>query len=138
MRTLYVDTGAFLAIVLRRDAAHERVSDHFRQIRADRDRLITSDAAIGETFTRLRYAAGVKAVRKFRSILNEAMALGALEVRNGTEALRKAALDLMVDYEQTPLAYADCVGAVVARQARADAVFGLDNDFRILGFAVEP
>lgn len=44
----------------------------------------------------------------------------------------------MERYEGLALSYADAVGAVVARRVRADAVFALDNNFRIMGFTVEP
>jgi predicted nucleic acid-binding protein len=36
------------------------------------------------------------------------------------------------------LSFTDCVGAVTATEGRAAAVFGLDNDFRVLGFTLEP
>jgi hypothetical protein len=36
------------------------------------------------------------------------------------------------------LSFTDCVGAVTAAEGRAAAVFGLDNDFRALGFSLEP
>ena len=41
-------------------------------------------------------------------------------------------------YRDLTLSYADAAGAVRAREARAAAVFGLNDDFRALGFAVEP
>lgn len=44
----------------------------------------------------------------------------------------------MATYADLRLSYADCVGAVVAKEARAAAVFGLDHDFRVLGFNLEP
>ena len=36
------------------------------------------------------------------------------------------------------LSFTDCVGAVTAAEGRAAAVFGLDHDFRVLGFTLEP
>ncbi len=36
------------------------------------------------------------------------------------------------------LSYADGIGAAIAEERRVDAVFGLDNDFRVMGFALEP
>lgn len=48
------------------------------------------------------------------------------------------AWQLMEQYADRALSFADCVGAVTARDGRADAVFGLDADFSILGFALEP
>jgi hypothetical protein len=35
------------------------------------------------------------------------------------------------------LSFTDCVGAVTARDASADTVFGLDRDLAMLGFAPE-
>jgi hypothetical protein len=44
----------------------------------------------------------------------------------------------MAGYADLRLSYADCVGGVVARAVRAEVVFGLDDDLRVLGFALEP
>jgi len=44
----------------------------------------------------------------------------------------------MQQYGDLRLSFTDCVGAVTAREARAEAVFGLDVDFTVLGFALEP
>jgi hypothetical protein len=76
---------------------------------------VTSNIVLAETATRLRYDAEFEAALQFRRLIEEAVAVGALSVR-----------------------YSDCVGAVAAREARAAAVFGLDTDFSLLGFALEP
>jgi predicted nucleic acid-binding protein len=49
-----------------------------------------------------------------------------------------AALEVMARFPHLRPSYADAVGAAVAREVRAAAVFGLDDDFRQLGFALEP
>jgi predicted nucleic acid-binding protein len=51
---------------------------------------------------------------------------------------RSQALDLMGQYADLRLSYADCVGAVVARETNATTILSLDNDFSVLGFTVEP
>ena len=48
------------------------------------------------------------------------------------------AWDVMEQHGDRSLSFADCVGAVTAREARAAAVFGLDAAFSVLGFALEP
>ena len=138
MRKLYVDSGAFIALVWRRDRAHDRVRDHFLRSRAARDLLVTSDPVIGETVTRLRYDAGLRAALTFRRILDEAMGSGSLVVRDTERRLRVAAFEVMARFPDLTLSYADCVGAAVAREIEAQAIFGLDHDFRIMGFALEP
>jgi predicted nucleic acid-binding protein len=44
----------------------------------------------------------------------------------------------MAKFSERSLSFVDCVGAVTAREGRAAAVFGLDADFSVLGFALEP
>ena len=138
MRTVYVDTGAFIALLWSRDQHHQAVSARYAQLRAERARLITSDPVIGETTTRLRYDAGLQAAETFGAVVREATDAGALFIRESGADLRARAYEVMARYDSLQLSYADCVGAAVALEHRAEAVFGLDNDFRIMGFALEP
>lgn len=137
-RLLYVDTGAFIALVYARDRAHAQVTTHLRAIAAAGDRLITSEPVIAETVTRLRCDAGLRRVAAFRDVVDRAVAQHLLSIRESSVDLRRATFDVLAKYENLQLSYADAVGAVVAREGRADAVFGLDNDFRVMGFPVEP
>lgn len=137
-RILYADTGAFLALIYAGDSAHPRVAAHFRTLRSAGDRLVTSEPVITETVARLRYDAGLAHVEAFRDALAAAVAQGSLSIRESGEELRRAAFGVLTRFADLHLSYADAVGAVVARAARADAVFGLDNDFRVMGFVVEP
>ena len=138
MRTVYVDTGAFIAMLWSRDHHHETVRTHYRRLREERARLITSDPVIAETATRLRYDANLAAAQTFGAVVRDAAAAGTLVVRDSDADLRARAFDLMGRYDELPLSYADCIGAAVASEIRADAVFGLDNDYRVMGFALEP
>ncbi len=133
-----MDTGAFLAAIRKRDRDHVRVGEHFARLQRERAQLITVEPVIAETATRLRYDADVRAVLTFRQVLDDAVSVGALRVREGDPRLRQAAFELMARFDALPLSFADCVGAVVAQEVRADAVFGLDSDFTIMGFALEP
>lgn len=137
-RTLYIDSGTFIALVYRRDRAHERVSTHFRAVRRAGDLLVTSEPVIAETVTRLRYDAGLASVLAFRVILEQSIAAGSLVVRESDDQLRRAAFAVLEQYADLRLAYADAVGAAIAREQRVHAVFGLDADFRVMGFALEP
>ena len=138
MRTVYVDTGAFIALIWSRDRQHEVVLAQYGRLREERARLVTSDPVIAETATRLRYDAGLEAAKTFGAVIRAAAAAGTLDVRESNDDLRARAFDVMSRYDGLALSYADCVGAAVAQEFRADAVLGLDNDFPIMGFALEP
>lgn len=137
-RTVYVDTGAFIALLWTRDRHHSLVRAQYERLRAERARLVTSDPVIAETATRLRYDAGLLAARTFASIVREATDAATLAVRESDADLRARAFAVMARYNGLALSYADCVGAAVAEEVRADAVLGLDDNFRVMGFHLEP
>jgi predicted nucleic acid-binding protein len=100
--------------------------------------LLTSDLVVSETATRLRFDAGLEAALAFREHLDAAVDAGRLVGRHADSELAARAWDLMGRYPDLTLSFTDCVGAVTATEGRAASVFGLDNDFRVLGFALEP
>lgn len=138
MRQVYVDSGAFIAILWRRDRDHARMSAHLRRLREAGDGLVTSNLVVAETATRLRYDAGLRPALAFRDLLADAEASGRLAVHYADAQVSRLAWDEMRRFDTLALSLADCVGAVTARRVRADAVFGLDRDFAALGFALEP
>jgi predicted nucleic acid-binding protein len=138
VRVVYVDTGAWIALLWARDRAHRRMADHFRALREAGDLLVTSEPAVGETATRLRYDAGLSATLTFHGFLEAALNAGRLRLRDTDSDLRRRAFAIMERHGDLALSYADCIGAAVAREIGAKAVLGLDNDFRVLGFTLEP
>lgn len=91
---------------------------------------------VSETATRLRYDVGLASALAFHKVL--ASSAGRLTVRESDPRIRADAFDVMAKYADLRLSYADCVGAAVAREAKVSAVLGLDEDFRVLGFNLEP
>ena len=112
--------------------------EHYLRLRDAGDSLLTSNLVLAETATRLRYDAGLPSARAFRGVVDEATASGRLIVRYTDPDLDARAWDVMEQFADRTLSFTDCVGAVTAREGRAAAVFGLDADFTVLGFALEP
>ncbi len=138
MRIVYADTGAFIALLWRRDRAHERVRDHYRELRTAGDVLLTSNLVVSETATRLRFDAGLDVAIAFRELVDAAVAAGRLIVRHTDPEVDAKAWALMERHPDARLSFTDCVGAVTAAEGRAAAVYGLDPHFRVLGFTLEP
>lgn len=138
MKAVYVDTGAWIALIYRRDRAHDSVRESFARLREDGALLLTSDPAVSETVTRLRYDAGLSTALAFRRILDDAVRLQTLRIHESDADLRSEAFRIMEKFGDLKLSYADCIGAAVATKTKAEAVLGLDHDFRIMGFKVVP
>ena len=122
----------------RRDRDHERVRSRYYELRDAGDIFVTSNLVIAETATRLRYDEGLPAALRFCEFLDRVTTVGRLAVRYADAELDAKAWAVMERYADRTLSFADCIGAVVAREARAAAVFGLHADFTVLGFALEP
>ena len=58
------------------------VRDHYRELRAAGDVLLTSNLVVSETATRLRFDAGLDVALAFRELLDAAVAAGRLIVRH--------------------------------------------------------
>jgi uncharacterized protein len=114
------------------------VREHYLRLRERGDTLLTCNLVLAETATRLRYEAGLTAALAFRDLIEQAVVAGRLAVRYTDAELEARAWDVMERYADRTLSLADCAGAVTAREASAAAVFGLDVDFAVLGFASEP
>ena len=127
-----------IALTWRGDHAHERVREHYFRLRDARDVVLTSNLVLAETATRLRYEGGLGAALVFREFVERATATERLVVRYADVEVDRKAWAIMEKYRDRALSFADCVGAVTAREASAEAVFGLDADFFVLGFALEP
>ncbi len=112
--------------------------DHYRVLQRAGDVLLTSNLVISETATRLRYDAGLSAALGYRGLVDEAVEAGRLLVRHADSDLESKGWDVMAQYADLTLSFTDCVGAVTAREGSAGSVFGLDADFRLLGFTLEP
>lgn len=138
MTPVHVDTGAFIALIWSRDRAHAAVRAAFAALRRARTPLSTCDPVIGETATRLRYDVGLDAVLRFHELVEQAVAVGQLEVVESSPGLRASAFELMGRFDGLRLSYADAVGAAAALARGADTVLGLDADFRVLGFRLLP
>lgn len=133
---IYVDSGAFIAYLRKKDEHHAPVRAQFVQLQREGAKLVTSDAVVGEVATRFRYDIGLQAALTFHSMLQ---AFGTrLRIYESNADRRRQAFELMEQYADLRLSYADAIGALVARDAKASSVFALDNDFRVLGFDIIP
>lgn len=138
MTPVHVDTSAFVALLWTRDRAHETMRAAFQDLRQRGTPLLTCDPVIGETATRLRYDVGLDATLRFHDLIEQAATVRQLEIVESSPQLRAAAFELMGRFDGLSLSYADAVGAAAAEQRGAEAVLGLDSDFRVLGFRLLP
>lgn len=138
MTVVFVDTGAWIALLSRNDHHHERALAYYEELATDGTRLLTTNYIVDETATRLRYDVGLPAALAFRDMLDQSIARRRVRTVWIDAGIQREAWALLERHADVELSLTDATSAVVARRAKAGTVFGFDGDFRALGFDLRP
>jgi len=128
---LFVDSGAWLALVSARDQHHAEADTAFRTALAQRAALFTTNLILAEVHRLLLFRAGPRAAA---SALVRFESSDRLTIVFATEAHHRAAhawLDRLGDQE---ISYTDAVSFAVMAATRCAAALSFDRDFEIAGF----
>lgn len=132
MQRLFVDASAWLALVNRADADHDRVRSVLRSFEG---RLVTSNFVFDETVTLCRYRLGHAVAATVGDTLLDPDTVDLVRV---TSADERTAWELFIDRPDKTYSYTDCTSFVLMRRLGVEQVAALDEDFRREGFDVRP
>lgn len=126
---VFIDTSAFVALLVDKEANHEKVAKKYYDFREERAILFTSDYILDELFTRLLYFGEVR-IKKLIQKLKDAIAANELTVLHINEALFQKALDTFLKFSEHRISFTDATSYVLYKDFGLDAVFTLDDDFK--------
>ena len=130
---LLVDTGALLALAIRKDRHHPAAVRFLKSV--PHVRFVLTDLVLAELATRLRARAGAeRAVAIVRDLLNSRR----YEVVFVDRALFEAAIGKMATYQDKALSLPDCASFALMDQLGLETAFAFDADFRDCGFQIVP
>lgn len=129
---VYLDSGAFIAFLLRSDLLHDEVAGMFA--RPPR-RWYTSAFVVAETYSWFVHRLGEGAARTLRSLLESLTDLEVLEVDSVHMAAVWAKLD---DLRGLKLTYVDASSLVWLRERGIKTVWGTDHHLAVEGARVLP
>jgi len=133
---IFVDSGAWIALLDQRDQFHEPSVRFQKELRQGaHGRLVTTDYVLDEAVTYLRLHAGGDAVREFRRILMESESVQV--VWTPPDRFWEA-WDRLQGRDDKRWSLTDCLSFVTMKALGIRSAFGFDSDFRQAGFELLP
>lgn len=132
MKGVFVDTGAWYALVDAKDPWHHRVVECMRE---HRGRLTTSNFVFDEAVTLVRYRLGWRVARTLGERLYDRR-LARLERVSPKD--EQAAWSIFVDYGDKSFSFTDCTSFALVRRLELPLCLTLDRDFRSFGLHCIP
>lgn len=136
MSRVFVDTGAWIALVSPGDTFHPAAVRYYRDLRGPS--LVTTNAVLYETYNWLAMHRQRRAVGVLHERIEAARSVGLLDIVAVNADLEAAAFRIFEQFDDMILTYTDCLSAAAARAAAVEAVFTFDDDFIVLGFQTVP
>ena len=131
--TVFADTSALYALLVRTEEGHAEVAAAFSRLLGGRRALVTSNYVLLETAALLQRRIGLPAVRDF----DERIA-PLLTVRWITEPLHRRAMDRLIRADRRGVSLVDCTSFEVMEGEGIAEAFALDRDFAAAGFRLVP
>ncbi len=128
---VFIDTGAFLARYLARDAYHARALSVWKRLASTP--CFTSNQVLDETVTLLARRAGYAfAASRAENIFGSA----AMEVVYSTREDEIEAVRLLRKFADQRVSFTDCISFVLMKRFRIRTAFTFDQHFARAGFEV--
>lgn len=130
---IFVDTGAWIALLNQTDQHHHDAAVVFKDLQQQQNRLLTTDYVIDETVTRLRYDTNHSLSVTFLNRIELLEETEILTIAEIGKSVFEAAKALFCQYDSVQLSFTDCTSFVVCRINNISEAFAFDRHFPIMG-----
>lgn len=134
----FIDTSAWLAILLKSERTHTQVAYIFNDIVNQKSLLYTSCDILDETMTRLIYDVGWHSAKKFFAYFSESIVQKQIVQLFSDEQTQQDAYSVLEKYKDHTLSFTDATTVVSMRRFKISKIITLDSDFAKIGFLVLP
>jgi predicted nucleic acid-binding protein len=130
---IFVDTSAFLAILLTEDVNHQRAVECWRTLLEEEQALLTNNYVLVESVVIIQKRLGLSMVRDFHERL-----LPFVNVEWIDENQHESSIRFVLAANRRQLSLVDCSSFGTMRRLKIEKVFTFDSHFTEQGFEVTP
>lgn len=127
---VFVDSGAWIAGLIRSDQHHARAVTLWEQLRREAVRIVTSTFVLDEVLTFTRYREGLPAARRLGESILRSSLVHLVDVDR--HCVDRAWELFTADPDAEP-SFTDCTSFALIERLRIGRVFTFDDDFRATG-----
>ena len=128
---VFVDTGAFVALLSARDDHHTEADGSFRQAAERHVPLVTTNLVVAEAHRLILFRAGIAAAKAALQAIDSSKAL---TLHFAMAADHAAARRWLAKLSDQVITYTDAVSFAVMERLRCRAALSFDHDFVVAGF----
>ena len=132
MKRIFVDTGAWYAVVDKKDPDHAQAESYFRN---NKTPLLTTNFIFDETITLLRSRLGWSTAKEFGQNLKNSSFVSIIGIKDEDE---KRAWQIFLKYKDQDYSFTDCTSFAVMERLKIDTAFSFDSHFESMKFQVMP
>jgi predicted nucleic acid-binding protein len=133
---IFVDSGAWIALLNRRDQHHDDAVVILNNLGRQNVQLLTTDYVIDETVTWLRYRVSHPVAVQFFDLIGSSRATGVLTLVAIDRFLFQEAERLFRQYNTARLSFTDCTSFAVCQQYKISEAFAFDRHFPMIGITL--
>jgi predicted nucleic acid-binding protein len=135
VKKLFVDTGAWLAVIDPRDQYHQPASAFYRQSLQAHRHLITTNLVVAETYVNLRWSLSHAVAIGFLDTIGQSSRIECVWSRPDLE---DQARQILRQYADQDFSYVDAVSFALMREMEITEAFAFDRHFVRAGFVCVP
>jgi len=129
--SIFVDTGAWVALADRDDAHHLKAASIYPTLLKTQRRLITSNLVIAESYILILNELGHQAAIHYLEAIKTSPRI--LKIYSN-EDLESEAEELLIRYSDQDFSYADAVSFAIMKREKIKKAFSFDSHFLTAGF----
>lgn len=127
---VFIDTGAFCALVNARDKDHSLSKKIMKMLIRKDAELFTSNFILDETYTLIKVRTDVQKAIKFM----DGMEKKDTKILHVSEEIEKMSKSIFRKYADKEFSFTDCTSFVIIEDKELNGAFAFDNHFKEYGF----